>query len=358
MPKMVFWVTEVGEKDNEIVGKKCANLGQMAKLGLQVPPCFFISIEAYNRFMSETNLGGEIRRYISGFGDLKKMGIKDLEKMSGEVKQLIKNKDMSPVLKDQIGSSYRTLCKRAGEADLAVSVRSSGTESRPGMFATYFNVMGEKGVVEKTKDVWASAFTARALAFRINKDIPIDGDSLGVAVVKMVHAKAAGVSFSVDPVKGDPSRIVIEATWGLGEGVVKGTESVDRFLVNKETVEIERQIGKKEKQVVVCNKDGIRWEDVPPDKTGIACLSDDEIKQIANLTKFLEERLGQPQDVEWAIEQGSSFPANVYLLQTRPAKIAMGKKSSISEQLCEDVTKTFRKIDVSKLRMPGADFKI
>lgn len=356
MPKMAFWLTEVDEKDNEVVGKKCANLGQMAQLGLQVPPCFFISIEACKSFMRETGAAIEINRYVNELGDLKSMAIRDLEKVSQDIWHKIKTKEMPPELKQEIGYYYRTLCNNVGATDVAVSVRSSGAESRPGMFATYFNVKGEEGVIETTKDVWASAFTARAIAFRINRGLPIDGDPLGVAVVKMVNAKVAGVSFSIHPVTGDASKIIIEANWGLGEGVVKGTESVDRFVLEKQTLEVEKEVGRKEKQVVV-SEHGIMWEDVLPNKQAIACLSDDEMKHVANLTKFLEDNLGQPQDVEWAIEEGPPFPTNVFLLQTRPAEVAVNKTSSTSEKMCEDMTKTFRKIDISKMKVSGVKFK-
>lgn len=356
MPKTVFWVTQVGEKDNDLVGKKCANLGEMAKLGLQVPPCFFISIEACRSFMRETGVAKDIQRYIRELVDPKKMGIKEIEKVSQDLRHMIQRKEMSNALKQQIGSHYRILCDSAKETDVPVSVRSSGTESRPGMFETYFNVKGEDGLIEKIKEVWSSAYTARAIAFRINKGIPIDSDTLGVGIVKMVNAKAAGVSFSIHPVTGDVSKIMIEATWGLGEGVVKGTESVDRFVMDKKTLEVQKEIGRKEKQVVV-SENGIRWEEISSDKRDIACLSDDEIKQVAHLTQFLEEKMGQPQDMEWAIEEGPSLTKNVYLLQTRPAKGAVSKPISTSEKMCEDVTKAFRKIDVSKLRVPGAGFK-
>ncbi len=354
---MVFWVTEVDQKDYEVVGKKCANLGQMAQLGLQVPSCFVISIEACRKFMLETGAYTEIRRYISKLGDPKNMGIKELEKVSQDIQDIIKSKEMPTELKQEIEFHVRTLYDKLGTADMTFSVRSSGAESRPGMFETYLNVKGEAGILEKTKDVWASAFETRAIAYRISKGLPIDADMLGVAVVKMVNARAAGVSFSIDPVKKDASRIVIEAIWGLGEGVVKGTESVDMFVLNKQTLEIvEKQIGKKER-CIVASVDGVKWEDVPSHKQNVACLSDDEIKHIANLTKFLEERLGCPQDVEWAIEEGPSFPTNVYLLQTRPAKVAVERMSSATEKMCDDVVRVFRKIDVSKVKLSGVEFR-
>ena len=100
--------------------------------------------------------------------------------------------------------------------DAAVSVRSAGTESRPGMFETYLNVRGADDLLEKVKKVWASAYTARAVAFRVNKNLPVIGDELGVAIPKMVNSRSSGVSFTVDPVTGDDSKIILEANWGPG----------------------------------------------------------------------------------------------------------------------------------------------
>jgi pyruvate,water dikinase len=225
------------------------------------------------------------------------------------------------------------------------------------MFSTYLNVKGPSSVLEKTKEVWASTFDARAIAYRLSKKLGWAADLLGVAVVKMVDARAAGVSFSIDPVKRDASRMLIEATWGLGEGVVKGTESVDRFILHKQTLEIiERQIGRKERQVIP-SADGIKWEDVPPDRQGMACLTDDEAKGVGLLTRRLEERLGRAQDTEWAVEEGRASERNIYLLQTRPAKGGTNSTNSPTDQMCDDMLKSFRRIDVSKLKFSGGGFK-
>ncbi|OPY65926.1 MAG: Phosphoenolpyruvate synthase [Syntrophorhabdus sp. PtaU1.Bin050] len=354
LQKLVFWVAEVDENDNDIVGKKCANLGRMARLGFQVPPSFMISIEACRKFMHETGARAEIDRYVRKTCDPKDWGIKELEERSRDIQDIIKSKAMPADLKQEIVSHCHTLL---GETDVAVSVRSSGAESRPGMFATYLNVKGEADILRKTIDVWASAFETRAISYRISKGIPFDADNLGVAVVKMVNARAAGVSFSMHPVTRDATKIVIESIWGLGEGVVKGTESVDRFLLNKNTLEIlEKQIGKKEK-CVISTEGGIKWEDVPSDKQNIASLSNEEMKYVANLAKMLEEKLECPQDTEWAIEEGAPFPTNIYLLQTRPAKITVDTSSSILDRMVEDVLRVHSNIDVSKIK-PPKDIKL
>ncbi len=196
--------------------------------------------------------------------------------------------------------------------------------------------------MDKVKKVWASAYTTRAIAFRVNKDLPIIGDELGVAVLKMVNACSAGIGFTVDPITGNALRVIIESNWGLGEGVVSGVENVDRFVVDKESLEItERMVGKKIKQVSHKEK-GVAWEEIPPDKQSLPCLSDVEIKEIAKLAKTLEERLGCPQDIEWAIDLDFSFPRNIFLLQTRPAKVQARKPQSPTYQIIDLIAKMYK----------------
>jgi pyruvate,water dikinase len=158
----------------------------------------------------------------------------------------------------------------------------------------------------------------------------------------MVNACSAGISFTVDPVTGDASKVIIESNWGLGEGVVSGVENVDRFIVKKETLEItERMVGRKIKRVSN-KKNGVMWEDVSPDKQSISSLNDDEIKEIARLAMMLEKELGSPQDIEWAIDVDFSFPKNIFLLQTRPAKVAVKSPKTATNHIAEMMAKGFR----------------
>lgn len=339
--KLIFWFEEIGKEHNDIVGKKCANLGVMSQMGLPVPPGFAISIDLYKRFVQETGAIKEISRYVMSLGELKGQGIKVFENVSQTIQDMIEGKEMSLGLKEVISSYYVELCKKVGIADVAVSVRSAGTESRPGMFETYLNVRGTNEVLDKVKKVWASAYTTRAIAFRVNKGLPIIGDELGVAVPKMVNACSAGISFTVDPITGDASKVVIECNWGLGEGVVSGVENVDRFVVDKESLEItEKMVGKKTKQVLNKGK-GVEWEEVPLDKQSLPSLSDVEIKEIAKLGKTLEERLGCPQDIEWAIDLDFPLPQNIFLLQTRPAKVAVKKPVSTTDRIIDLMARKF-----------------
>ena len=338
---MIYWFEELGKEHNDMVGKKCANLGQMTRMGLAVPPGFAISIALYEKFIHETGTDEKMASYVRGLGELKGVGISVFREISETLRSMIEAKEMPSSIREAIASYYANLCKKTGIENVPVSVRSAGTESRPGMFETYLNVRGIEEVIQKVKIVWASAYTARAVAFRVNKGFPVLGDELGVAVPKMVNARASGITFTVDPVTADDSKILLEANWGLGEGVVSGAESVDGFVVDKESLEIEaRHVGNKVK-CVVYTKDGADWADVPEHMQNMPCISDEEIVEIAKVAKSAEQSLGGPQDMEWAIDQDLTFPGSLFWLQTRPAKVAAKKKVSASSHIADLIAKKF-----------------
>ena len=146
-----------------------------------------------------------------------------------------------------------------------------------------------------------------------------------VAVVSLVQARAAGVLFTADPNTGDTNRMIIEANWGLGESVVSGESTPDVYILDKESLEIqEKKLGPKSRYVTF-KEVGVTEDELPPEKSGKFCLSDEEVKEIGKLGKVLEEHFGVPQDVEWAVEEGGPFPENIILLQTRAEIIAKTK---------------------------------
>jgi pyruvate,water dikinase len=336
---MIFWFEEIGKEHNDSVGKKCANLGEMTRMGLTVPPGFALSIEMYQKFIRETGAVDEISSYVKGLGELKGKGIGLYEEISENLRGMIEGKEMPSPIREAITYCYTILCNRTGIENVAVSVRSAGTESRPGMFETYLNVRGIEDVLEKVKKVWSSAYTTRAVAFRINKGLPILGDELGVAIPKMVNARASGITFTVDPVSGDEFKIILEANWGLGEGVVSGAESVDGFVVEKANLEItNRHVGRKTK-CVVNTEHGADWADVPENMQRTPCVSDDEILEIARVARSVEKSLGCPQDMEWAVDQDLNFPESIFWLQTRPAKVAAKKMVSPAVHIADLIAK-------------------
>lgn len=320
----VIWLDELGQKDSTIVGKKCANLGEMRKLDLRVPEGFAITVDAYNDFLVKTGASKEVQQALERYTP--EMGsIDGLNRLSAELRKIVESKEMPREIRDVIASCYRELCQRCGVTDVPVSTRSAGPVSRPGQYETYLNVKGEEGVIEKTKRVWGSTFNARSLAFRSQKGLPLEKEPIGVAVLRMVRARAAGVLFTVDPNTGDPSTMVIEANWGLGESVVSGKGMPDVYVVDKESLNIvKRQLGQKERYVAM-QEVAVTEEETPPEKRRQFCLTDEEVREICRMGKVLEEHFGVPQDVEWAVDEGLAFPDSVVLLQTRAAVIATRK---------------------------------
>jgi pyruvate,water dikinase len=262
--------------------------------------------------------------------------------MSENLRSAIEEKEMLPSARERIFSYYTELCHKTGTDNVAVSVRSAGTESRPGMFETYLNVRGIVDILEKIKKVWSSAFTPRAIAFRVNKGIAILGDELGVAVQKMINARASGIAFTVNPIDSDSSKITIEANWGLGEGVVSGEASVDTFQVDKNTLEIASKHTGNKKRGVFYTETGVDWADVPAKKRSIPCILDEEAIEIASVAKSVEETLKSPQDMEWAIDQDMDFPRNIFWVQTRPARVAAKKFESASNHIADLMAKKYR----------------
>ncbi len=350
LDKLIFWFNETGKEHNDILGKKCANLGESTRRGLPVPPGFAISINLYRKFLVESGAGKEMENYIESLGKLQNREIGVYREAGKTLQEIILTKEIPPTLKKGIVSHYNELCEKIGIPEIAVAVRSAGTESRPGMFNTYLNIKGVENILQKVKEVWASAYTPRAIAFRAKKDIPALKDELGVGIVKMVNAKSAGIGFTVDPVTADDSKVIVEANWGLGEGVVSGIESVDRFVIEKETHTItERSVGKKVKRVVM-KENGAEWEETPNELQSTSCLNDDEIIAVVNLAKKLENLMGVAQDIEWAFDGDFSFPDNLFLLQNRPAKVVAKKTGSSTDQLADKLVGSLKGMDLSKTK--------
>jgi pyruvate,water dikinase len=237
-------------------------------------------------------------------------------------RRLIENSHLSARLAEEVRAAYATLCE---DQALPVAIRSSATAedladaSFAGQQETYLWVMGGPAVLEHVARCWASLFTPQAIAYRAHRRLPVLDLAMGVVVQRMVPAEAAGVMLTIDPVTGDRSQIAIEAAYGLGAAVVNGEVTPDRFSVDKVTLEIRsRAIARKSVAYRFdLAQQGIRLEAVADAEQTQACLSDDEVVQIAALGKRMERAMGAPQDIEWAVGPGRE----VFLLQARPETV-------------------------------------
>ena len=337
--KWIYWYEELSSAQNELVGKKCANLGEMTGLGMKVPPGFAISVDGYEMFMEESGAGDEIRRYVHDNRHLLNEVGKQVE-ASRTIRRFIEDKPMPDSMNAELHRHYQELCQKVGVESVSVAVRSSGAVSMPGQMETYLNVAGADEVTRKVVQVWSSAFTTRAIAFRLEQGMEMEKAPIGVAVLKMVNAKCAGVCLTVLPTTGDTSKIIVEGNWGLGESVVSGEITPDQFIVDKERGAFECTIGEKNKMVCYTTT-GTRVSDVPEEMREKVCLDEKELQEIVRVSKNVEAHFNVPQDMEWVLDSDLPFPNNVYWVQTRPAKYSKPKLDE-SEYLAELMTRVFK----------------
>ncbi|NEY90138.1 PEP/pyruvate-binding domain-containing protein [Tabrizicola oligotrophica] len=319
--------SRISQADFARVGGKCASLGEMTQAGVAVPPGFAVTTDAYQAMLAHHDMRAEIERHLAGVDPF---DIDQVDRAAQAIRIRIRSHKLPPAVETAIRTAYAQM-----GADMPVAVRSSATaEDLPdasfaGQQDTYLWVRGADQVVEKVRDCWASLYTTRAVAYREKNRIPHIDVLMSVGVQKMVNARAAGVVMSIDPVNGDQTKIVIDASWGLGEMVVSGVVTPDNFTVEKVLMEItNRKISDKHVELV---GDAVRGEaverEVPEDRRRIQCLSDAEVVAVAALAKRLERQNKCPQDVEWAIDADLPEGENLLALQSRPETIWSQKKA-------------------------------
>ena len=325
---LVIWFEDLRKTDIPSVGGKNANLGEMTSVGIPVPPGFAITAYSYKKFIEETGISAKIYEIIDKTVT-NPNDPKQYELASKKIRELIEATPMPKEIENAIRSAYEELCRRLNFNDVFVAVRSSATAedladaSFAGQQDTFLNVRGDNELVLSTVKCWSSLFTPRAIFYRNEKGFAHEKVFISVGVQKMVNSRAAGVMFTLDPVTGDTSRIVIEGNYGLGEAVVSGAVTPDDFVVEKESSKIvERRLAKKTVQYIRDPKTGNTvHEKVPAEIQEKPCLSDEEIGKLAELAKRIENHYGKAQDIEWAIDKDLQFPANILIVQSRPETV-------------------------------------
>jgi pyruvate,water dikinase len=315
----VHWIEELCQEDNELVGKKCANLGELARIGVKVPPGFAVSIGAWERFVDLTGLAEPMKRLFEERREELSSPAKG-QKVSQSVRELIEVQEMPDEIGGVIKSSYRELCQKAGIPELPVAVRSAGTISMPGAMETYLNVRGEEEVLRNVLRVWSSSYTYRAILYRRTQNLSVDYAPIGVAVLQLVDAKSAGVLMTANPTSGNTGEMVMESNWGLGESVVSGVMNPDRFNVAKEGLTITSRTINRKLRMVVSKGVGTEMIDTPAELQEVASLTDDEVRELARASLEIEKHFGEPTDIEWAYAAEAPFPESLYFLQARPMK--------------------------------------
>jgi phosphoenolpyruvate synthase/pyruvate phosphate dikinase len=305
----------------EVVGGKAIGLGSLLREGLRVPHGFAVGTHAYREFVAETGLDRAIHELLQGTESLEAQA-----EASERIRLLFEERELGATLRDELARAHEGL---GGDGRLPVAVRSSAisedaTEaSFAGEHETYLWIQGADAVAQAVVRCWASLFTPQALSYFCRVDLRADETAMGVVVQTMVAAEAAGVMFTIDPVTGDRSQISIEGSFGLGQAVVAGEVTPDRYTVDKVTLEIRsRTLSPKQIAYRFDPEHGhVRLVDVPYEEQKLACLSNEEAVEVATLGKRVEQALGAPQDIEWAIGPGASDTRELFLLQTRPETV-------------------------------------
>ncbi|NIN64896.1 MAG: phosphoenolpyruvate synthase [Anaerolineae bacterium] len=315
MPEGIRWFTELSKSDVPTAGGKGANLGEMTQAGLPVPPGFTITTPAYRRFTEATGVLDQLKELLQ---DLDVDDNEALQQTAEAAKQIVVEAEMPKDVAKLITDAYKKLCKQEGE-ELYVAVRSSATAedtaeaSFAGMNETFLNVRGDKDVIESVKKCWASLYGARVIFYRVKRGFESWGMEMGVIVQKMVDAEKAGVAFTQNPATGAPNEIIIEAAWGLADPVVAGQVSPDYYMVDKNSLNILQQQVKFKKFMRV-RRDGQTVDiDLPDEEANKQVLTEDEIHDVAKISRDIEDHYGWGQDIEWAIEDDK-----LYIVQSRP----------------------------------------
>jgi len=338
--KFIAWFDQIGLEHIDLVGGKNASLGELvSSLGqadVLVPPGFAITSDAYSELINQSNIKNQLSEVLK---NVSKENIDELSKAGKQARNLIKGVGLPESVKLEIKEAYQELCKRE-QTEIEVAVRSSATaEDLPGAsFAgqqeSFLNVRGEVALLEACLNCFASLFTDRAIAYRIDKNFDHMSVRLSIGVQKMVRSDLAssGVIFSLDPETGFRNVVLVSSSYGLGENIVAGKVDPDEFLVFKPTLKanfrsiIKRKIGAKQFRMVYCGH-GTRTTtnlETLPEERQLLSISDDEVLQLAKIACKIEEHYSKQfnrptaMDIEWAKDGNDG---KLYIVQARPETV-------------------------------------
>ncbi len=317
----ILWFETYSSADAPVLGGKNASLGALMAAGLPVPPGFAVSADCYRKALADGGLTAQLDALIAAADPHDPASV---AAAGAQARALIGALAASGDLADAIRAAYARLCERCGDGHLPVAVRSSATcEDQPdasfaGEHDTYLWVRGGDSVVAHVLRCWASLFTDRGIAYRIERGYGRASVAMSVGVQQMLRPRAAGVAFTLNPLNGDRSQVAIDASWGFGEAVVSGEVTPDNFGVDKVMGTITRRtISAKTLEYRLVDGDVVTAVAVDADRQSVPCLSDDEILAVAALARRAEKHYRCPQDVEWALEDSG----DVLLLQSRPETV-------------------------------------
>jgi pyruvate, water dikinase len=338
----IRWFGELRSEDTALVGGKNASLGELYSTlsgeGVRVPNGFAVTGQAYRDALTQARAWDQLHPLLDR---VDKTDVADLAARAAQAREIVRAATGTKQLRDEIGSGYRELEKQYGPG-VAVAVRSSATaEDLPtasfaGQHDSYLNVRGEKDLFEACRRCFASIFTDRAIAYRIDNGFDHFKVALSVGVMKMVRSDLAssGVMFSLDTESGFRDVVFVTSSYGLGENVVQGAVDPDEFYVHKPTFRkgfravLRRSLGAKQMRMVYARRHGMgsthNLATSTADRARFS-ITDKEVLALADFAIRIEEHYSEnaghamPMDIEWA-KDGED--GGLYIVQARPETAA------------------------------------
>jgi len=306
MSAYILTLDEIAEEHKDIVGGKALPLAQMRQAGFDVPAGFCITVHALSAFAAQAPVAAALRR-------LDDSGLSDAER-GKNTRAALQAAPMPEDVLRAVRSAYDAL------GGGAVAVRSSAlhedqaTASFAGQYDTYLNLSSLEEMIESIKGCWASLWNERAVAYRRQQVRGAGEVAMAVIVQRQIAAAASGALFTLNPLTGREEEMVVEASWGLGEAVVSGRVTPDRYVIDvwNERV-LERDVSDKPVMVIPAPVSGVREVTVPQEDRRRSVLSDADLMRLADLGIRIQELFGRPQDIEWALHEG-----RFHILQSRP----------------------------------------
>ncbi|MBU2545494.1 hypothetical protein KKC65_03550 [Patescibacteria group bacterium] len=318
---------EISKKDVCIAGGKGASLGEMTQAKIPVPSGFVILVDAFDKFLEETDLVAEIASQIKAMNF---QDINSVDKVSNVIRDLIADTPVPENLKKIFIDEFKKLDAKYVAVRSSATAEDGSVASWAGELETYLNT-SSTNLVDNIKNCWSSLFTPRALFYAFEKKVITLGGQkkirantckklahcypVGVAVVvqKMVQSEISGICFTAHPVTQDLNQMVIETGWGLGEAIVGGKITPDTYIIDKTNwIIIDTNISDQE-MMIVKSGSGVK-ETVVSNKTqSIQKLENKQIIKLAKLCQKIEDHYKHPQDIEFAITDNK-----IYITQSRP----------------------------------------
>jgi pyruvate,water dikinase len=328
-------------EDVPLVGGKNASLGEMIGAlkdeGIRVPDGFATTADAYWHYLEANDLKDEMWAQLEALAD----GDQSLSDTGAAIRKRIRTGTMPDDLADAILHAYHDLSAGYDADAIDVAARSSATaEDLPeasfaGQQESFLNVRGDEAVLTACKNCFASLFTDRAITYREEHGFDHMEVALSVGIQKMVRADKAGVMFTIDTESGFPDNAIINAGWGLGETVVKGTINPDQYTVYKPFLDdasltpiVGKTKGDKAQKIVYADGDGepTKTVETTEEERNAFVLSDDEILTLARWGARIEEHYDRPMDIEWARDGETE---ELFILQARPETVQSRRAASV-----------------------------